>query len=228
MSATQVQRIFRTQYHKEPPSRPTIYSWHKNVVETRCSVCHAKSCGRACFSDATVEQLKESFIQRPPGSTWRASQETGIPNVTVWQVNTLRMRIRWFVRNSVCTHFVGSRWREISGLHNFQWWENISYTWWGEYPQLQDLGQWKSTCLPGTCPKVNVFCAISKECTASSSWRRPLPISCIWTCFNSSRSTVRLSWRRRTHSLQARQCTPSLPWRSVRVPQHLFPRSVDW
>jgi hypothetical protein len=29
-SATQ----FRTQYDKEPPSRPTIYSWHENFVET--------------------------------------------------------------------------------------------------------------------------------------------------------------------------------------------------
>jgi hypothetical protein len=33
-SATQVKRKFRTQYSKEPPSRPTIYSWHKNFVET--------------------------------------------------------------------------------------------------------------------------------------------------------------------------------------------------
>jgi hypothetical protein len=31
-STTQDQRKFRTQYHKEPPSRPTIYSWHKNFV----------------------------------------------------------------------------------------------------------------------------------------------------------------------------------------------------
>jgi hypothetical protein len=36
-SATQVQRKFCTQYHKEPPNRPTIYSWHDNFVEPRCS-----------------------------------------------------------------------------------------------------------------------------------------------------------------------------------------------
>ncbi|KDR17427.1 CUG-BP- and ETR-3-like factor 2 [Zootermopsis nevadensis] len=35
-SATMVQRNFRTQYGKDPPSRPTIYSWHKNFVETGC------------------------------------------------------------------------------------------------------------------------------------------------------------------------------------------------
>ena len=59
--ATQVQRKFCTKYCKEPPSRPTIYSWHTNFVQTRCSVCHAKSPGRPCVSDATVEQLRESF-----------------------------------------------------------------------------------------------------------------------------------------------------------------------
>jgi hypothetical protein len=40
-SATQVRRKFHTQYPKEPPSRLTIYSWHKNFVETGCSVRHA-------------------------------------------------------------------------------------------------------------------------------------------------------------------------------------------
>ncbi|PSN29804.1 hypothetical protein C0J52_27586 [Blattella germanica] len=28
-SATIVQRRFRTQHGKDPPSRPTIYSWHQ-------------------------------------------------------------------------------------------------------------------------------------------------------------------------------------------------------
>jgi hypothetical protein len=62
----------------------------------------------------------------------------------------------------------------------------------------------------------------------SSSWRRPLPVSCIWTCSNSSSFH---NWRgcpRRTHSLSARRRTPSLPWRIALVPQHPFPRSVYW
>jgi hypothetical protein len=44
----QVQRKFCTQYHKAPPSRSTIYFWHNNSVETRCSVCHAKSPSHPC------------------------------------------------------------------------------------------------------------------------------------------------------------------------------------
>jgi hypothetical protein len=69
-------RNFDTQYHKDPLSRPTIYSWHKNFVETGCSVCHAKSPGHPCVSDTTVEQLRESFIQSSQKSIQRASQET--------------------------------------------------------------------------------------------------------------------------------------------------------
>jgi hypothetical protein len=39
---------------------------------------------------------------------------------------------------------------------------------------------------------------------------------------------VTRSWPRMTHSRPTRRCTPSLPWRSARVPQHPFPWSVDW
>jgi hypothetical protein len=94
---------------KEPPSRPIIYSWHRNFVETGCSVCHAKSPDRPCVSEATVEQLRESFLQK---STRHASWETDILNVTLRSMNypsfnTLQMQIRWFVRNSVCRCFIG-------------------------------------------------------------------------------------------------------------------------
>jgi len=121
-SATQVQRKFRTKYRKEPPSRPKIYSWHTNFVQTGCSVHHAKSPGRLCVSDATVEQLRESFVRSPRHSTRRASRETGIPNVTVWRVLRKRLHLKAyklsivqhltnadkvFVRNSVCKCFNG-------------------------------------------------------------------------------------------------------------------------
>ncbi|PNF27089.1 hypothetical protein B7P43_G08552 [Cryptotermes secundus] len=93
-SATQVQRKFRTQYRKEPPSRPTIYSWHKNFIQTGFSVRHAKSPGRPRVSDATVEQIRESFVRSPRKSTPRASRETGIPNVTVWRVLRKRLHLK--------------------------------------------------------------------------------------------------------------------------------------
>jgi hypothetical protein len=72
-SATQVQRKFCTQYRMEPPSRPKIYLRHKIFVESGCSVHHAKSPGRLCVSDPTVEQLKESFFRIPRKSTRHSS-----------------------------------------------------------------------------------------------------------------------------------------------------------
>jgi transposase len=98
-SATQVQRKFRAQYSKEPPSRPTIYSWHKNFVETGCSVLHAKSPGRPSVSDAKVEQILESFDRSPRKSTRHVSRETGIPNATVWRV--LRKRLQLEAQSSL-------------------------------------------------------------------------------------------------------------------------------
>jgi hypothetical protein len=53
----------RTQYRKEPTSRPTIYSWHKNFDETGCSVRHIKSPGSPRVSNAAMEQLSENFVR---------------------------------------------------------------------------------------------------------------------------------------------------------------------
>ena len=90
-SATTVQRNFRTHYHKRPPTRPTIYSWHRNFIASGCSVTHNKSPGRPSVSDATVEQVRESFVRSPSKSTRRASRDIGISHVTVWRV--LRRRL---------------------------------------------------------------------------------------------------------------------------------------
>jgi hypothetical protein len=85
-SSTQVQGKFRFQCRKEPPSRPSIYSWHKNFVDIGFSVRHTESPGRPCVSDATVEQLRESFVWSPRKSTQRECRRTGVPYVTVWRV----------------------------------------------------------------------------------------------------------------------------------------------
>jgi hypothetical protein len=93
-SAAQIEMKVCTRYRKEPPSRPTIYSWHKNFVQPGCSVRDNKSPDRPCVSDATEEQLRESFVRSPRKLTRRASRETGIPNVTLWQVLRKRLRLK--------------------------------------------------------------------------------------------------------------------------------------
>ena len=181
-SATQVQRKFRTKYRKEPPSRPTIYSWHTNFVQTGCSVRHAKSPGRPCVSDATVEQLRESFVRSPRKSTRRASRETGIPNVTVWRVLRKRLHLKAYklsivqhltnadkvVRKEFCMQmfqriqddgkfldsviFSDESTFHVSGRVN----THNCRIWGSENPRVS-LEHVRDS------PKVNVFCALSKE-----------------------------------------------------------------
>lgn len=93
-SATSVQRRFRNEFGKDPPSRPTIYSWYNNFVQSGCSVPHSKSPGRPSVSDAVVEQVRESFARSPKKSTRRASRETGIPQKTVWRVLRKRLHLK--------------------------------------------------------------------------------------------------------------------------------------
>jgi hypothetical protein len=60
-SAAEVQKIFRTRYRKEPPSRLAVYSWHKNFVETGCSVLPGRSCvSYVCYSGTASFEAHES------------------------------------------------------------------------------------------------------------------------------------------------------------------------
>jgi hypothetical protein len=99
--ATQVQRKFRTQYRKKPPSRPTIYSWQKSFVETGCSKHHAKSPGRPCVSDPEVKPVVESVTKTftlkgvqtvhrstPYGSTALYSKDGNINQVKIIVMKT--------------------------------------------------------------------------------------------------------------------------------------------
>ena len=78
-----------------------------NFVQTGCSVCHAKSPGQPCVSDATVEELRESFVRSPRKSTRLASQETGIPNVTVWRVLRKRLHLKAY-KLSIVQHLMNA------------------------------------------------------------------------------------------------------------------------
>lgn len=64
-SAAIVQHRFCNENGKQPPSRPTNYSWHNNFTESDCSVGHVKSPGQPCVSNAVVKQVKESFALSP-------------------------------------------------------------------------------------------------------------------------------------------------------------------
>jgi hypothetical protein len=141
-----------------------------------------------------VEQLRESFIRSPRRSKRRASREMGIPNVTVWRVLRKRSYLKAYklsivqhltdadkvVHKKFCMQmdsviFSDERTFHVSGKVN----THNCKIWGSEIPRVS-LEHVRDS------PKVNVFCALGKECIALSSWRRQLPVSRIWTYSNSS------------------------------------------
>ena len=60
-SATTVQCTFHTEYGEDPPSRPTIYFWHRTFFESGRSDQHAKSTGRPKFLMPLYNNLKRAL-----------------------------------------------------------------------------------------------------------------------------------------------------------------------
>jgi transposase len=92
-SDTQVQRNFKTNYNKNPPSRTTIRAWYKKFTETG-NVEHKKGAGRPRTSEEKVESIREAFLRSPRKSTRIASRELQIPRSTMHDV--LRKRLKFY------------------------------------------------------------------------------------------------------------------------------------
>lgn len=86
-SVSTVQRRYRAQYGKSPPTRPCIYAWYKKFSETGC-LCPNKSptLGRPGVSEETAEKVRNAFAASPDMSTRRASRELGVPPATIHKI----------------------------------------------------------------------------------------------------------------------------------------------
>jgi hypothetical protein len=72
-SVTAVQRAFRTQFHKEPPSRVSISAWYKKFEQKGC-ICKHTSPDRPSVPDATVDRrLSSRHLPCDSRSTYRVS-----------------------------------------------------------------------------------------------------------------------------------------------------------
>ena len=61
-----VQRRFRTQYHKDPPTDKPIRTWYNNFEQTG-SLSAGKQAGRSSVSDVDVERFREAFTRSLQG-----------------------------------------------------------------------------------------------------------------------------------------------------------------
>ena len=75
-----VQRRFRTQYHKDPPTDKQIRTWYNNFEHTG-SLSAGKLIGRPSISVVDVERVREEFTRSPQKSTHRAGEEWQIPQL---------------------------------------------------------------------------------------------------------------------------------------------------
>lgn len=91
-SPVTVQRQFRRQYGRDPPSKSCIMRWVKNFQETG-SVKDLPRSGRPGVSQQTVENVQVAFQRSPQKSIRRASRELHVPKSTIHKVLHKRLQL---------------------------------------------------------------------------------------------------------------------------------------
>jgi hypothetical protein len=84
-SVIKIQRRYRTQYGKDPPSDNATRVSLEQFQETG-SVLYRKGVGRRSTSQEGVDRIQEAISRSPRKSTRRASLLLGISQTTVWRV----------------------------------------------------------------------------------------------------------------------------------------------
>lgn len=91
-SVITVQRRFRLEYGRDPPSNNSIKRWYQQFKDTG-NVLHMKGAGRPTVSEEVVDRVREAFLRSPRKSTRRASLELGIPQSTIVKVLNKRLKL---------------------------------------------------------------------------------------------------------------------------------------
>ena len=170
-----VQRVFVRKLPKKSPTAKQIWCWKKKFEDEGC-LCRAKGSGRPATAEGKVERIRQTLLRSPKMSTRRTSVRTLIPPTTVWWVvrkpyklqvvqaitaADKRKRKQFLLickrnlkktnsMNVLCSvmrpHFI--RMGKVN-------WHNVRI--WGEENLHATIGHERDS------PKVNVFCAISKN-----------------------------------------------------------------
>ncbi|XP_021938078.1 uncharacterized protein LOC110838797 [Zootermopsis nevadensis] len=193
-------------------------------------------------SEDAVEQIRESFARSPRKSTRRVSRESGIPHVTVWRVLRRRLHLRAcrlsmvqaisdgnkLARKEFCTEML----RRVEDDEGFL--DSVIFSdestfhatgkvnthkcriWGSENPRafLEFVRE---------SPKVNVFCAISKDKVYGPFFFMEKTIAGI--VYLDMFQQILIPQLDEDDQEGRIHFTPSLPRRSERVPQQPFPRS---
>ena len=81
-SVVAVQRAFRANYAKDPPTDKKIHAWYKQFTETG-RLCKQKSSGRPLTAEDDVDGAWPSFLHIPKKSTGTAAKKLSMSKTTV-------------------------------------------------------------------------------------------------------------------------------------------------
>ena len=84
-SVTKTRRNYQRKYGKVPPSRPSIYRWHKRFVENG-TVADGNRSGRPKTQEGTINRIRLEFESSPRTSIRTASRILEVPYTTVHRV----------------------------------------------------------------------------------------------------------------------------------------------
>jgi hypothetical protein len=94
-SVATVQCNFRRRFGKDPPTRKSIYDWHRKFETTGC-LRKGKSLSRPRVSEENVQRIWQAFLRSPKKSIPKASHELQIPQTTVWKVLLKHLRLKQY------------------------------------------------------------------------------------------------------------------------------------
>jgi hypothetical protein len=99
-TAIKMQRRYRIQYRKIPPSDNIIRRWLKQPQETG-SVLRRKGAERTNTSQEDADRIQEEFSRSPQNLTRRDSLQLDIPQTTLWMVVHNRLHLHAYKVQSV-------------------------------------------------------------------------------------------------------------------------------
>ena len=83
--ATDVRRLFRNAYERQPPARSTIRQWHRDY-QTRGSHSHGGANGRQRISNTVRDEIRKLFSYDPKLSLRGVAAQTSFAHSTVWNI----------------------------------------------------------------------------------------------------------------------------------------------
>ena len=161
-SIVTVQRAFKLKFNVDPPTNESILKWHRNFIE-RGYICDQRKgqSGQLLVSEQVVDHVRESILRSPRKSMCRASQELKVPQSTVNKILHKRLWLHPYRLQLVqklhpedkeTWHAFCANLQALSGKVNRY---NVR-TWGSENPHATLEDEHNS-------PKLNVFCAVSKQ-----------------------------------------------------------------